>query len=160
MQHDAEKPSAGAMVHLRWHIARSCLDGRPYSEARRLVAEDQRVKARGQQASNFQKESALCLAIWATPRPQSPCIGAAPTNASRRVSIESSLCSCIHTRVCIPSMLLSSQGCTTQSRQPTNQVITFPQISAIWASTNRPIRTLRQFKLLSRSVIIESPLTP
>ena len=39
----------------------------------------------------------------------------------------------------------SSQGCTTQSRQPTNQVITFPQISAIWASTNRPIRTLRQF---------------
>jgi hypothetical protein len=30
-----------------------------------------------------------------------------------------------------------------QSRQPTNQVITFPQISAIWASTSRPMRTLR-----------------
>ena len=59
-----------------------------------------------------------------------------------------------------PKHAASSQGCTTQSRQPTNQVITFPQISAIWASTNRPIRTLRQFKLLSRSVIIESPLTP
>src|SRR5215475_10190818 len=45
-----------------------------------------------------------------------------------------------------------------QSRQPTNQLITFPQISAIWASTNRPIRTLRQFKPLSRSVIVESPV--
>jgi len=30
-----------------------------------------------------------------------------------------------------------------QSRQPTNQVITFPQISAILASTSRPMRTLR-----------------
>jgi len=43
-----------------------------------------------------------------------------------------------------------------QSRQPTNQVITFPQISAIWASTSRPVRTLRQFKPLSRSVIVTS----
>ena len=50
-----------------------------------------------------------------------------------------------------------------QSRQPINQVITFPQISAIWASTCRPIRmsnTLRRFKPLSLSVIVESPLTP
>jgi hypothetical protein len=37
-------------------------------------------------------------------------------------------------------------------------VITFPQISAIWASTSRPIRILWQFKLLSRSVIAESPV--
>lgn len=49
------------------------------------------------------------------------------------------------------------------SRQPINQVITFPQISAIWASTSRPFRmsrTLRRFKLVSRSVIVESTIAP
>jgi hypothetical protein len=45
-----------------------------------------------------------------------------------------------------------------QSRQPTNQVITFPQISAISASTSRPIRTLRPFKPFSRFVIAKSPI--
>jgi len=38
-------------------------------------------------------------------------------------------------------------------------VITFPQISSICALTIRPIRTLRWFKLLSRSVIAECPVT-
>lgn len=44
-----------------------------------------------------------------------------------------------------------------QSRQPRNQAGTFPQISAMWASTNRPVGSLRGFKPLSRSVIAGSP---
>jgi len=52
---------------------------------------------------------------------------------------------------------------TSQIRQPINQVITFPQISTIWASTCRPIRmsnALRRFKPFSLSTIVESPVTP
>jgi len=44
-----------------------------------------------------------------------------------------------------------------QSRKPRNQAGTFPQISAMWASTNRPVGSLRGFKPLSRSVIAGSP---
>jgi hypothetical protein len=45
-----------------------------------------------------------------------------------------------------------------QSLQPTNQVTSFPQISAMLASTTRPIRTLRRVKPLSRCAMAEPPI--